>query len=381
MGTSNVYKLCLPDVETVIGMTETLVFEAIEEIIEELGDFLKSVIIYTGCQTRFLGLDFVGLLREIEQRYPVTAAHYEESDFPKTDGTPPTRPNPFECMLRLLPEQSEENSAREGVLLLNNSFSFDPSNELPKLLDQKLNLVGERNDDWYDLAALANTRLSLVTSTQMLSTAQMLEARQAVPYLYLPIDYRLESIANAYEKLGEVLGMVIDCQGASDVIRNEIDRTLHIVGSQPISLLLSGSERPWNLVRALIEYGFNIESVTVNEEDDPTESADADFKWITENRPGVEVHLEDPFEGRYDWGRRGHGGFRGGPVQNGAFRGDRGGFNGPPQGNRGNGSGRHGHGGNDMGQEETALWGYAALSALLQSLARASEDSEAGGRY
>jgi hypothetical protein len=366
--------LCIPDEETAIGSTETLVYEAIEQMLQELGDWLKSVIIYTGCQTRFVGLDFAGLLKAIERRYPITASHFEESDFPETDGYAPARHNPVDSVLRQLPQG--DGAAHNGVLLLNNGFSFSPSNELPGLLGRKLHTIGEVGD-WDDFASLANASLSLVTSAQMLATARAILQRQGIPYVYLPTDYRLEGVEDAYGKLAEATGEPIDCTSAANKAKRDIDSAHRVLGNQSISLLAQGCERPWNLARALCEYGFNVESVTVGEYelggDNGSESQDADMQWLLNKRPDVELKREDRFTG--DAGRGG--GFRGG-GEGSRRRGFGGGMGSPSPGREGyGGRGRRGF---DMGQEETALWGYAALSGLMQSLVGESQNpSESGG--
>jgi hypothetical protein len=207
--------------------------------------------------------------------------------------------------------------------------------------------------------------------------------------------------------------MAINCNKVLETAKSEVEGALRKVGNRSLSLQLSGSERPWNLARALCEYGFNVESVSASEfelsDDDTVQYDDADLRWIAENRPEITLLQEERegihgFRGRGGFGGegrhghgsdrhsglragiheewRGHGGEHGFGSEGGRGHGGEGNFGGHGNSDRHSFGGHDGHGGNssDAAREVTALWGYAALSGLLKLFGDTAQGLEMGGK-
>ena len=70
--------LCPTDTELAMGRLESMILDSVESLMERYGREgreLFGVVLYTGCQTEFLNVDFAYLLRKIRKRFHIAAAH------------------------------------------------------------------------------------------------------------------------------------------------------------------------------------------------------------------------------------------------------------------------------------------------------------------
>lgn len=94
-----------------MGRTGPLVLESVGEIrkrYQQEGRPLRGVLLFTGCLTEFLNVDFPRLIREIASRYGLAAAHYQESRFQRFDPHRPPKRDLYECLSDFLREEEIE---------------------------------------------------------------------------------------------------------------------------------------------------------------------------------------------------------------------------------------------------------------------------------
>jgi nitrogenase molybdenum-iron protein alpha/beta subunit len=132
-------------------------------------------------------------------------------------------------------------------------------------------------DVYDDFLRCGQASLQLVTSPKMLSVAEMIQKRQGIPYLYAPLSYRLSEIENAYVKLDNLMGWSIDRSALYAAARKHMEQAAQRLGGRPLAVHLGAAERPGDLARALLEYGFQIHSITLKE---AGFDQDGDILWL-----------------------------------------------------------------------------------------------------
>ncbi|MDR3270256.1 MAG: nitrogenase component 1 [Peptococcaceae bacterium] len=363
LGRENTAALCLPDTEMVLGNTANLVVEAVRELYAEAKVKPRGFFLYTGCQTRFIGVDFDGIIREIQNTMPVRATHLEQVTFVAAHQSRAPASAVAESVYRLLPEG--KSSGKAGVLLLNGYPLFSNENDLQQYFRVNRlslrNAYGWRNFD--DFLSTGDASLTLVTDPEMLPAAEGISKRRQIPYVYLPLSYRLSEIQEAYERLDEQFGVKTDMSEFASQAKTAIEQIQAQLGPCRLALDERGAARPWNTSRALLEYAFSLGavSVTTNLPDDEDEAEndynsseltgsvkenDADYQWLVQTHPEVTVYEEQEEHGHGSRARSGG---------DGTSRGRR-----DQRGERG--------GAEEIVAGEKSFWGYAALHQLAFQL-------------
>lgn len=292
--------LLIPDAEIALGNTEKLIMEAVKELFYSSRGDLRAIMLYTGCQTRFLGVDFNRIVKTIENELPLRVAHYEESQFANEDEFKHQGRSMAECVFDLLPISDKESD--RTVLLLSGFSEFSNKNELYQYLKHGAYelIVSGAWGDFDDFLKCGQAHLQLVTDRVMLPIAESLYQHHQIPYLYLPISYRLSEIENGYIKLDEALDRKTQISNYIAETNRNIDLALEKAQDRNIDLNLSGVSQPWNLTRSLLEYGFCVSSVTVphDESEEDKRVTNIDCEWMKETYPNIQIIKDKKRKGR-----------------------------------------------------------------------------------
>ncbi len=103
--------LCPSDSEISMGRTENLILDTIPELQErcrQQGRSLERLLLFTGCLTEFMNVDFQWVTKEIYRRHGIRAAHYQESRFQRFDHTRKKKRTLFACLMDLTDPSEEE---------------------------------------------------------------------------------------------------------------------------------------------------------------------------------------------------------------------------------------------------------------------------------
>jgi hypothetical protein len=96
--------LCPDDREIAMGKTESIILETIPELQKQCrrqGRDLSRLLLFTGCLTEFMNVDFRWVTEEIRRRYGIRAAHYQDSRFQRFDHSRRKKRNLYECLMDL----------------------------------------------------------------------------------------------------------------------------------------------------------------------------------------------------------------------------------------------------------------------------------------
>ena len=190
----------------------------------------------------------------------------------------------------LLAQTSEKDS---NINCIGNLVEIHPESEIYEFLKQfgceKIKHISHY-DTFEDYQDMATSRMNLVITPVGRQAAGQMEEKHDTPSIFLPVSYRLEQIAANYEKLAAAFG----AEGVGefnfapyiDEVKKAITRALSAVEDAPIIVDASAAKCPFGLARALVEYGFNVVRVQAPE---CIGIDKADFKWITEKHPEIEI--------------------------------------------------------------------------------------------
>ena len=150
---------------------------------------------------------------------------------------------------------------------------------------------------------MASSRANLVLTPTGVQAAKEMERALGIPFLFLPVSYRIGEIEAGYRQLRDFLApsdaepdLSAECAAAL----RAVEAALRAVGDRPVIVDASATIRPFGLARALLEYGFSVRRV-VAQKCIPIDRESLD--WLEENRPDVELvqpghHRAVRFEGR-----------------------------------------------------------------------------------
>lgn len=245
------------DTDFALGKTEDMILQAVGEIVSALSRPVRGILLLSGCQARMLSLDLDGICARITREYSLPAAHHEESRLCRIEGRSYELPGLLESLLDMLPPKGEK--AGPTVLF---------GHCCPEL-DSALTANGTARlqscfawDSFDSFAALVSAPLCVVTRPDLEGAGKRLAQRWGAECLYLPISYRMEEIDAHYVQLGAYFGRTIQTE-AKAAAEEKVAHTRETLKDSRLYLDLSHVARPWNLLRALVEYELHPARVSV----------------------------------------------------------------------------------------------------------------------
>jgi len=111
---------------------------------------------------------------------------------------------------------------------------------------------------------MSRARLNLLARPLARLAVQHMEGKLGIPYCYTPVAYNLETIARSYRFLSERLGVPL----ATDRYREEAERAIDSyrreLGPLTVAVGSTVNAGPFELARALTEYGLVVKYVFTN---------------------------------------------------------------------------------------------------------------------
>jgi len=273
--------LYIDETDIVSGGYETMVVQAVDELLEIIGYHPKVLMIFVSCLDDLLGTDHESFLRPLREKYPhmrFTVGHMNPI---RLDGKQPPIVNAHCKMYGLLEKRTQ---GAKAVNLIGNHVPIPHEGELHRLLTEngyRVRQIGEC-ETFEDFLAMAESHLNIVTRPYALQAAKEMQKTLGIDYLFMPLAHDLNEQDAYYRQLTEKLSL--DTPVQFQELKNTISRKAHvalsIVGKQPVSVDFSATLRPFSLAKSLTELGFAVREV-VSDECTPLEQASR--QWLSEN--------------------------------------------------------------------------------------------------
>lgn len=285
--------LYITEADVISGDYESMIGDAVAELLEVLSPAPRAFFLSVNCIDDFLGTDETALLNSLRRRFPRQRfALCHINPIAAQDGTPPGA-RMQDQLYTLLDRRPTENS----VNLIGNFVSPDPVGELfPVLRSLGIETVRELHalDTYDEFQRMAGARLNLVLMGMGRYAAENMKRRLSIPWLDLPVSYDLERVERDYAAIAAALDQPLP---ALEPWRGQAlaaaERARNKLGDTPLIVDSSAAMRPFALAKALLEYGFRVDTVflTHAKDEDPIER-----EWVEQHSPQTRIL----FAGRYD---------------------------------------------------------------------------------
>lgn len=292
--------LTLTDRELISGDFEPIIDKAIGEILRKVEHRPKVITLHSGCQMCFLAVDFEGISRNLGKKYGLHIGRFIMNRL-LSSASDRVFPELFKSHFSFL----QPKSSGDTINLLGSIAYLEPENEIGNCLVQggikrTFTLNGLR--DFSDFQEMAASRLNIVFHKDYFEAARDMEDRLCIPWIYLPILYDIEKVAEQYRVLGDALGFEIDVAAYRQNTVEKIQRTLDLLRDTPLSFELIGINKPFSMIQALVRMGFNVvgfNHVPYAAYDDEEESSI--LNWL-KSHSKVDTLRNDPVQHRTTFG-------------------------------------------------------------------------------
>jgi hypothetical protein len=251
------------DRQDIIDGYDDAVREGVAELLELLPAIPPAIMVFVSCLDDLIGTDLDSLMLELHAAHPDVEFRAGHMNPITLDGTSPPPVTAQNAMFSFLePAQEREPDA---VNLIGSFVDVFPECELYGFLAHAgfptVRHISHYStfDGFRDMAKSAYN-ISLWPPVNL--AARSMERKLGLPFLSLRISYDLDEIAADYLRLTEFLGGAdFDFSPHLENARRAIAAALRTLGDRPVTISDGAVLKPFGLAKALIGYGFNVESV------------------------------------------------------------------------------------------------------------------------
>lgn len=258
------FYLYLSEVDLVIGEHLELVTQAVAEIMATTAPRPRALTLCISCVDYLLGSDFDSIVKELEAEHgiPVRLSYMNPIAI---DGKTPPAPNMQRTIYSFLPKPVAKD---KGVNIIGSFVPVTRDSELQEVLARAgwgpLRHIG----DYQTLEhfnEMSNSAYNLLIRPEGRLAAAALQEKLGIPFCYAPVAYGLETIAYNYRAIEALLGTALD----TEWYRHEALRTIAKARAElgPLRLAVSSTANatPFELSRALTEFGFTVKYIFCDE--------------------------------------------------------------------------------------------------------------------
>lgn len=288
--------LYLSEDDIVSGGYERAIADGAEELLawlEKRGRTPRVMMIFVTCLDDLLGTDHEALAAELHERHP-------EVRF-------------IDCHMNPI---TTDTKVPPAVNIRNKIYS---TLDVAERKDGGVNLIGSlvpllKDGEYYDLLArmgaaparqitdfstfdgfqqMARSRLNVVLAPPGVYAAEQMEKKHGTPWLRALVSYDPREVTKTYRALAAALGADCpDLSGYEAACEEDFARTREFLDGLPVVLDGDAVTRPFDLARALLERGFRVKRLIVQ---DVVASDAENYRWLRERCAEVEIiQPQDP---------------------------------------------------------------------------------------
>lgn len=279
--------------EDIVNGYDDLIVSAVGELLETLDIKPKVLMIFVSCLDDLVGTDHEALQEKLSERYPdIKFRNCHMNPIAKGSKCPPA----ISIQNNIYSLIEKVDMKDNGINCIGSFVPISKESELYELLKsygfaELRHIANYKTFESYQ--DMAKSSCNILITPVGKQAAEYMGKKHEMPYIYLPITYRLEKIENNYEQLKEFLIGIKEklyCDFSLEEYKKEalesIECAKEAVGDTPIIVDYSAARSPFGLARALLEYGFNIvrvqapECIGIDQEN---------LDWIVAKYPQVEI--------------------------------------------------------------------------------------------
>ena len=279
--------LYIDEADIVSGSYEDLILEGVDALLEALEEMPKAMFIFVSCLDDLLGTDHVAILDVLNKKYPIKFQVGHMNPITNGSKTPP----PVTLQRKMYELIEGQGGKAETLNLLGNFVPLEENNELFDVLGQlgikEIKHISEQKT-FKAFEEMGESKYSLVLRPEAKVAAEDMKRHNKINYRFLPVSYDMEVIAEQYKEIIEMINqdVTVDFTAMQEEAKACIEKAKGVIGDFPIIIGNSAVCRPFNLAKALISYGFNVQKVYA---DDVVSFEKESFEWLKANAPQVEI--------------------------------------------------------------------------------------------
>lgn len=279
--------LYIDEADIVSGSYEDLILEGVDALLEALEEKPKAMFIFVSCLDDLLGTDHVAILDVLNKKYPIKFQVGHMNPITNGSKTPP----PVTLQRKMYELVEGQGEKAETLNLLGNFVPLEENNELFDVLSQlgikEIKHISEQKT-FKAFEEMGESKYSLVLRPEAKVAAEDMKRHNKINYRFLPVSYDMEVIAEQYKEIIEMINqdVTVDFTAMQEEAKACIEKAKGVIGDFPIIIGNSAVCRPFNLAKALISYGFNVQKVYA---DDVVSFEKESFEWLKANAPQVEI--------------------------------------------------------------------------------------------
>ena len=270
------------------GSMEDKVIEGVTAILQQMKKTPPAVLLFLSCVQLFAGCDIPAIYRELRMRFP-------EIDFIECLMHPTMRKaglTPDAFMRKQLYSALAENVPvkKRTVGIIGNDRATAESSELLKFLRSNGFTVRDITycQSYEDYKRLAACEYFIAYHVVAKVALEALARRLNRKFLYLPLSYNFEEIAQNYKLLSEILE-VPEADFSAEILEAEqaLHETCEKLNNMPIAIDYTATLRNMSLARLLLSYNFNVTRVY---SDVVIGDDKLDFEWLQKHHADLKIY-------------------------------------------------------------------------------------------
>ncbi len=279
------FYLYTSEVDLVTGEHLELVSEAVAEIFDTATPRPEALIICVSCVDYLLGSDFESIAQELELTHgiPVRLSYMNPIAM---DGTTPPQPNMQKTIYRFITPSTVKD---HGINLIGNFVPLEQHSELGAVLAQAgygpLRHIGDCKT-LVDLQTMARSGHNLLLRPEGRLAAAMMREKLGIPFCATPVVYGMEAIAKQYQSIEALLGSQLETERYRLEALQAVATAQARLGRLRLAVSSTANALPFELSRALTEYGFEV-SYIFSDEVLPMDTVH--LEWLIQNSPQTRV--------------------------------------------------------------------------------------------
>ena len=277
--------LHLDEMDVVTGQHMEKIPQAVTEILSAVYPQPKAILICATCIDDLLGSDYDGLAQQLEDEHGIPVRICRMDPIAMDGKKPPT----FTVQEAIYDFLQPSSKKEQAVNIIGNFSPIDAESEFYEVMasvgvDRVRHIAA--CSTLKEFQQMSRSTLNILIRPGGRLAAHKMENKLRIPYCFIPVTYGLERITQSYQKLGEFLGVSLNVKQYHLKAQDDIESYRRRLGPLTVAVGQSVNASPFELARALIEYGFQVRYIFA---DLILDSDLEHVKWLKYYAPWIKV--------------------------------------------------------------------------------------------
>lgn len=268
------------------GSSESMILDAVDEIISYLDEKPKFLFFCETCLDDLLGSDYPWLSEQVERRYGIrsTSLHLKPTS---AEGRRPGGLLTQKAIYDLIRPVSGRD---KGINLMGSALPIDRNSEFYTLVERAgigpVRHISECTAP-EDFDRMSGSSWNILYRPAARLAVRSMKENYGIPYLHLPGAYGLETVDENYRLLEDFFGVELETKPFREETEEFLLEQRNLYRGMEVAVGASVYTGPFELARALIEYGMDVRYVFANVVMDIDSEP---IRWLKEKRGDLMVY-------------------------------------------------------------------------------------------